>query len=139
MKTLQFVEGQPYENKSKLSIVMPDLLLLIKHSDFITVVLLTDGSDEIHGTPFDGKINEFFQSWRDRQKRLKMPITVFLRGQKGRITDYRVSTPPWPFRIASAGLMRCRSTRSCRSISFIGARSKYVPLLTRLAAVMPLA
>ena len=96
MQTLQFVENQKYDNKSKLAEVMSDLLPLIKHSDFITVTLLTDGADEIHGTPFDAKINDFFQAWKDKQERLKMPIVVFLRGQKGQITDYRVSTPPWP-------------------------------------------
>ncbi|HKI70638.1 MAG TPA: hypothetical protein VKA67_13705, partial [Verrucomicrobiae bacterium] len=96
MQAVQFLEGQHYQNKSDLATVMPDLLQLVKRSDFITVILLTDGNNEIHGTPFDGKINEFFRSWKGRQERLKMPIVVFLRGQKGKLTDYRVSTPPWP-------------------------------------------
>ncbi len=96
LRTIEFLESQTYENKSDLGAVMPDLLQLVKNSDFITVMLLTDGSSEIHGTPFDDKINKLFKEWKDQQEQIKMPMVVFLRGQRGQITDYRLNTPPWP-------------------------------------------
>jgi hypothetical protein len=72
---------------------------IIKASDFITVLVISDGSSEIHGTPFDDKINQSYKSWnKELTDNQKLFVTV-LRARNGKITDYAVNMPPWPFEV----------------------------------------
>ncbi|HOB33086.1 MAG TPA: VWA domain-containing protein, partial [Verrucomicrobiota bacterium] len=91
-----FLRAQPHEGSGRLPNVMPTLMHLVQSSDFITVIILSDGSSEIVGTPFDEKINASFRSWRREQARGQMPFVTLLRASLGNVTQYAVSTPPFP-------------------------------------------
>jgi hypothetical protein len=94
-RVVAFLQEQKNEKSSHLEKVMPEVGTLIKASEFITVVIISDGSSKISGTPFDDKINETFSSWKSQQKKNSMPFITILRASHGNITDFVVDTPPW--------------------------------------------
>ncbi len=91
-----FLGEQPYENSANLGKVLPAVETVIKNSDFITVILITEGGRKMHGTPFDDRINEVYKVWFEAQRQVRMPFITVLRAQHGKITDYSVSPAPWP-------------------------------------------
>jgi hypothetical protein len=90
-----FLAGQKFEKKSDFNQVAPALEKLVSGSDYLTVILVTDGEQKVTGTPFNGQINEFFQLWRDQQRKAQMPFLTVLRASHGEITHYTLNTAPW--------------------------------------------
>jgi hypothetical protein len=90
-----FLAGQKCEKKSDFNQVAPALEKLVSGSDYLTVILVTDGEQKVTGTPFNGQINEFFQLWRDQQRKAQMPFLTVLRASHGEITHYTLNTAPW--------------------------------------------
>jgi hypothetical protein len=72
---------------------MPEALGLIKDSDFITVIILSTGTDKVSGTPFDDKINGAFERVKKEAKKGAVIVATVLRGRHGQITDYAVMLP----------------------------------------------
>src|SRR5262249_11882923 len=52
-RVYQYLGKQKYENEGDLNKVMSELDNLIKASEFLTAIIISDGSSEIHFTPFD--------------------------------------------------------------------------------------
>jgi hypothetical protein len=98
-RVVKFLHTQTYEKESRFDEVLPQIHRIVRASPFISVILISDGSGEMLGTPFDEKINASYQSWQKEQKKSKMPIITLLRAKQGRITDYAVNTPPWPLEL----------------------------------------
>jgi hypothetical protein len=98
-KLIGVLHTVPYQKDGHLETVTPDMNRIIKNSDFITVVILSDGSSEISGTDCDGKINASFREWRKSQQKSKMPFIIVLRAARGTITDCTVTTPPFPLEL----------------------------------------
>lgn len=94
-----FLGAQKWEKQSRLDTVLPDIQRLIRDSQFISIFLISDGLQEIHGTPFDDKINAAYRTWRSEQEKSDMPFVTLLRAKAGRITDYVVDMPPWPLKL----------------------------------------
>lgn len=95
-RVVGFLRAQKFEKKARLDRVMPTLLSLAKRSPFLTVVLVCMGDEPIHGTPFDERINEFFQRWRQQQLDARTPFVVALRVQSGQFVDCTMNPAPWP-------------------------------------------
>jgi hypothetical protein len=91
-----FLRAQKFEKKSRLDKVIPALNRVVRNSPFITVILVCVGDDEVHGTPFDDRINGFFQSWRQQQLDARTPFVIALRAQAGAFVDYSMNPAPWP-------------------------------------------
>jgi len=94
-KALAFLREQKYEKNGNLAPVLLSLGRIVKDSPFLTVILISDGTAKIKGTPFDEKINEYYQLWRAEQQKARMPFATVLRAQAGKITDYSVTSAPW--------------------------------------------
>jgi hypothetical protein len=94
--TLDFLRHHPYEKTAAFSDVMANILRVIKISDVITVVLISDGSDSIKGTPFDDRIAAFYKTNYQPQKKARMPVVTVLRGEKGVVTTNTLALAPWP-------------------------------------------
>ena len=90
-----FLKDQKYEKSSHLDKVMAPMQQIIKSSDFITVLLLSDGREQIQGTPFDEKINTFYQTWEKQSEKTHIPFVAVLRAEHGQIMSYTVTLPPW--------------------------------------------
>jgi hypothetical protein len=95
-KIFDFLKDQKYEKQGQLDKLMPPLLKLVKKSQFITVILISDGSEEMHGTPFDDRINQLYKQSTVQQQKARMPFITVLRAQRGQFTNYSVTPAPWP-------------------------------------------
>ncbi len=98
-RVFDFLKSQKNEKDSRLEKIMPEMNQVIAASEFITVILISEGSTEIHGTPFDAKINSSYQAWRDQQEKSAMPFVTLLRARDGKIAQYVVNTPPFPLEL----------------------------------------
>src|SRR4029078_2844129 len=98
-KLAGFLQAVPYQKEPHLEAVTPDMSRVIKSSEFITVVILSDGSSEVSGLDCDAKINASFREWRKSQKKAKMPFITVLRAVRGTITACTVTTPPFPLEL----------------------------------------
>ena len=95
----RFLKEQKYEKRASLDKVLPAMQGVIKDSEFITVILVSDGDQKIRGTPFDDPINQFFKLWHGQQQKAHMPFITVLRARNGSITDHTVNSAPWPVEI----------------------------------------
>ena len=93
---LTFLKQQKREKAADLEPVMGAMERLIKDSQLITIVLVSAGDSAIHGTPFDDRINDFWQRWQEKQKSARMPFVLVLRARNGEIVDYSLNRPPFP-------------------------------------------
>jgi len=94
-RILAFLKAQKYEKRGQFEKVLPALSRLIKNSDTLTTLLISDGAEEIKGTPFDERINGAFKLWHSQQQEARMPFVIVLRAQKGQLTDCTVNPAPW--------------------------------------------
>ena len=95
-RVLAFLQEQTYEHQAALPLVIPALDRLIKQSPFLTVILISDGGQKFHGTPFDAAINKSYDTWEKEQEKARMPLLTVLRAQAGRLNAYSVNAAPWP-------------------------------------------
>jgi len=90
-----FIKKAKFEKKSRLDETLSAVMGLVRDSDYLTVVFLTDGSGKFSGTPFDKDINDAFATWKPEQDKKLMPIMTILRASKGVITHRAVVPIPW--------------------------------------------
>jgi hypothetical protein len=95
-RIIGFLKTQKYEKQARLDRVIPGLDRIVKNSAFITVILVCVGDEEIHGTPFDKRINEFFRTWRLKQQESGKPFVVAMRAQRGQFVECAMNPAPWP-------------------------------------------
>jgi len=91
-----FIAGQKLEKRTRFDKVLPALERVVRNSPFITVVLVCMGDEEISGSPFDQRINEFFRTWHLKQPDEGTPFVIAWRGQNGRLVDCTMNPSPWP-------------------------------------------
>lgn len=95
-KIFNFVQEQKYEKQPRLDKLLPALLQVVKKSEFITVILISEGSQDFQGTPFDQKINQSYKQWGVQQQKARMPLVTVLRAQHGQFSGYSVTPAPFP-------------------------------------------
>src|SRR5947207_8547229 len=94
-KIIDFLKEQKFEKQGRMEQLLPVLMQVVKKSDFITIVLLSDGSQEFHGTPFDQQINQSYKQWSAQQQQAHMPFLTVLRARRGQFTNYSVTPAPF--------------------------------------------
>jgi hypothetical protein len=97
--TMQFIDKHPYEKSAVFGDVLTNMLRVIKDSDVITVILISDGGDSFKGNSFDAQLTSFYKTNYQSQKKAKMPIVTLFRGEKGTITTNTFALAPWPLDI----------------------------------------
>ncbi len=93
--TLNFLSHHRYEKTAAFRDVLANMQHVIKISDTITVVLISDGSDPIIGTPFDASITAFYKTNFNQQRKEHHPIMTVFRGEHGKITTNTLSLGPF--------------------------------------------
>jgi hypothetical protein len=93
---LAFLKTRLFGNKPRFEAVRPELQRVVRESEKLTVLLVSDGSEPVSGTPFDARINEFFKqnAWPQKQKR--MPFVTVLRSYRGKFAGVTLNLAPWP-------------------------------------------
>ena len=94
-RVINFLRTQRCEKAGKLDKVVPALQQVVKRSRYLTIVLISSGEDNLHGTPFDEPINKLYKTWRSQQEKAHMPFVTVFRVQNGAIAEYRVGQAPW--------------------------------------------
>jgi hypothetical protein len=97
--TLQYLENQRYGKSANLQAVLTNVYPVVDSSDFITVILFSDGDQAIKGTPFDDEINQRYKDNYKQQKKASMPIITVLQAKHGSFTTNTVNFGPWPIDI----------------------------------------
>src|SRR5882724_3612268 len=96
VRILSFLKEQPYEKQAVLQKTLMTMDKVIKNSDFITVILISNGDQLMQGTPFDEQINNLYKVWNKEQQKAHMPFVTVLRATRGKITHFTLTSAPWP-------------------------------------------
>jgi hypothetical protein len=100
-RVVGFLKTQKLENNVRFDKLVAAIDRVARASAFITVVMVCLGDDEIHGTPFDQRINDFFRTWHQKQQDAGTPFVIALRAQKGKFVDCSMTPSPWPAELPS--------------------------------------
>ncbi len=95
LRVANFVKEQKYQGVAKMDKVLAAMESIIKDSPLITVIFISDGTQEIQGTPFDERINESFKMWKSEQQSARMPLITILRGIDGKVAQFSVNPAQW--------------------------------------------
>jgi hypothetical protein len=97
--TLQYLETLRYGKSANLQAVLTNMYALVDASDFITVILFSDGDQPIKGTPFDDEINKQYKDNYKQQKKAGMPVITLFQAKGGTLLTNTVNFGPWPINI----------------------------------------
>jgi hypothetical protein len=90
-----FLSAQKYEKRCRFEKMLPALDRVVQGSPYLTVILICQGDEEIHGTPYDQRINAFFRTWQLQQQDAGTPFVIALRAQGGKYVDCTMNPSPW--------------------------------------------
>ena len=96
LRMTEFFRQQPFEKRGRLDLAMTGVSEIVKHSDIITIFIISDGSSRMQGTPFDQQINASYQQTLQEMKKERRPIVTVLQAKGGRFIRYTVNAVPWP-------------------------------------------
>jgi len=115
VRLLDFVMSQASDKKTSFDKVLPDLDGPLRDSPLITVILITSGENEMHGSVCDGLINNSYKRLHDQQQKAHNPLVTILRAVKGQVTDCKVV--PAPARITLPQLPEAQVVQTRPSVS----------------------
>ncbi len=98
-RVLTHLRNQKPGKVGDLSKALQAMSYVVRESDFLTMIVMTDGEQKIRGTLFDKNINDFCERQEKKQRKAKMPIVIAMRSINGQVTEYAVSLPPRLIRI----------------------------------------
>jgi hypothetical protein len=94
-RALVYLKAQKSPERTGLEKMLPEMNHVINESAYITVILISDGTEAIHGTPFDKAINAAYKKWHREQQKAKRPFVTVLQGKDGQFTGYAVTPAQW--------------------------------------------
>jgi len=86
-----FINQQPYDKSANMKELMGDLTDVVRAVNNLTVLLISDGSTEVHGTPFDKSINSEYRSQNRVRRHAKRPFVTTLIVRDGWYVQGRVT------------------------------------------------
>lgn len=95
-RTIAFLKQQHFEKTSQFDKLLPDLFEVIKASDVITIIIISDGDGKMKGSPFDDEINTLYRQTLKDMKGKRTPVVTVLEAKGGKIFRYTVNALPWP-------------------------------------------
>ena len=98
VNTLSFLSKQRYEKSTDLKPVLAEMFRVITNSDRVTVILISDADEKIHGTPFDSEINLNYELNHKPLRQVRIPFTTVLRAEAGKIIGYTINTDLTPIK-----------------------------------------
>jgi hypothetical protein len=92
----KFLEQEHYNGSSRFEKVLPNLFGVMRASDFLTVIIISNGEDKFKGTPFDDEINGFTRKNYSEAKGHGIPMVTIIQSKRGKIIFDSVTAYPWP-------------------------------------------
>jgi hypothetical protein len=90
-----YLRGRRYGRRAHLENVMPALNQVIKNSERLAVILISDGSGLIQGTPFDREINLLQKKYARELRSAHQPFVTVLAVRDRAVFDYIINYPGW--------------------------------------------
>lgn len=90
----KLIGKQRYANKTRFSALQPELNQVIRDSGRLTVLIFSDGEDEIKWTPYDDGINQAFKERMAEQKKTRRPFVLVFRTQLGKYVGCSMNFQP---------------------------------------------
>lgn len=90
--TAGFLSQQKPQGRARLAAVLPAMLRLIEESEVLTVLLYSEGSQPINGTPFDDFINETYKLHQGELVDARLPFATVLVGRAGKLVKCTVNS-----------------------------------------------
>ena len=90
-----YLRGRRYGKRAHLENVMPALGQVIKNSERLAVILISDGSGLIQGTPYDREINLLQKKYARDLRSAHQPFVTVLAVRDGVVFDYIINYPGW--------------------------------------------
>jgi hypothetical protein len=91
---ISFVRKQTYGNDTTWSALQPLLGQVIRTSPRLTIVVFCDGLGKVDWTPYNDGINETFSHSLAERKKMRQPLVLLVRTQRGQFTGCTVNFPP---------------------------------------------
>ena len=91
---VSFLNKAHYLNSTRFAALAPALKQVIAHSQRLTIVIFSDGMDDMKLTPYDPDINQAFKQLKEARKKLKSPFVVVVRTQEGQFVGATLNLPP---------------------------------------------
>ena len=91
---IAFLRRQRYSGETSFNALQPLLGQVIAGSERLTVVIVCDGGDDVHWTPYDQGINETLNQTRAERKKSRQPYVILIRTQLGKYISATVNFPP---------------------------------------------
>jgi hypothetical protein len=92
-KAAAHVKARGLKGKAHFELALADVQRILKSVGDLTVILVTDGSTPILGTPFDEEINTRWQELAPALKRAKATLNTALVAQDGEFVAWAVNSP----------------------------------------------
>jgi hypothetical protein len=89
-RTYEFLAQQKFRGKSNLRPVFAELSQALAIATNLTIVIVSDGTDVIVGTPFDRPINVTYGKRASEMRTAKMPFVTSLVTRRGEFTAWSV-------------------------------------------------
>lgn len=100
--TLGYVRILKYGKKSRFDRMLPSMYSILKSSQTLTVVLVTDGTEQMQGSRFDKEINNLHKEFQKTLSEAGLPFVTVLASRDGEIFDYAVNSAIGPIRVPDA-------------------------------------
>jgi hypothetical protein len=97
-----FVRSLKYGKKARFDRVLPSMYSIIKGSQTLTVILVTDGTEQMQGGRFDKEINNLHKEFQKPLNDAAQPFVTVLASRNGEIMEYAVSSGIGPIQIPDA-------------------------------------
>ena len=88
-----FLQEQDFAKQAHLAKFMPAIKEVVTNSDRLTIILISDGSEPIHGTPFDRQINDLQKRYGRELRAAHQPFILALAARHGVLFDYTINYP----------------------------------------------
>src|SRR5438093_9698641 len=93
MSVSVYLADQRHNKPSNVEQVLRKAVSVVRSVKDVTVLIFSDGSNFIQGTPFDEQINQTYRHETRLIRPAALPFVTVLAARKGRIEDWRGSEP----------------------------------------------
>ncbi len=90
----KFLREEHYSKGTSFAALEPVLNTVIKNSPRLTVIIFSDGEDNIQWTPYNEGINQMFAQRKDNQAKARQPFVLVVRLQLGQYVGCTMNFPP---------------------------------------------
>ncbi len=134
-----FLKQKSYSGKCNLDLVMTNVNALVRTIRDVNIVLLTDGTTPIHGTPFDEQINLAWQNRAAARAKAEKPFVTALAARNGKFSAVFVSLPGEPVLLPPPSLPQLAKTKPTAKPDSLAKTNQIAsqPLIMKGSAGMP--